>query len=48
MGSGQVPFSGKLGGKALKPGSYTAGLIARDAAGNVSEAKAASFTVVID
>jgi hypothetical protein len=46
-GASQVPFSGKLRGKALKPGSYNASLIARDAAGNVSEAKAASFTVVI-
>jgi len=46
-GASQVPFSGKVGGKALKPGSYSAGLSARDAAGNVSEAKAASFTVVL-
>jgi virginiamycin B lyase len=46
-GASRVPFSGKLGGKALKPGPYSASLIARDAAGNVSKAKAASFTVVI-
>jgi streptogramin lyase len=46
-GASQVPFSGKVAGKALKPGSYSASLSARDAAGNVSEAKAASFTVVL-
>jgi hypothetical protein len=46
-GASKVPFSGKLGGKALKPGSYKASLIARDAAGNVSAAKAAPFTVLV-
>ena len=45
-GASQLPFSGKLGGKALKPGSYSAGLVARDAAGNASAPQSATFTVI--
>ncbi|HVO53906.1 MAG TPA: hypothetical protein VMT37_05780 [Solirubrobacterales bacterium] len=46
QGANKVPFSGKLKGKALSPGSYRATLTARDAAGNISSPKLASFTIV--
>ena len=39
-------FSGRLGKKSLKPGSYRATLSARDAAGNVSAVRRLSFRVV--
>ena len=45
-GANSSPFSGKLNGKALSPGSYQASFLARDAAGNASAPKAAAFTVV--
>lgn len=46
QGANQVPFNGKLKGRALAPGGYRATLIARDAAGNASAPKLASFTIV--
>jgi streptogramin lyase len=44
-GANKFAFSGKVGGKALKPGSYQASLTARDAAGNTSAAATANFTI---
>jgi hypothetical protein len=41
-----VAFNGKLGRKALKPGSYTASITATDAAGNRSKVVHVKFTVV--
>jgi len=35
-GANAVPFSGRIGRKALKPGTYRAAFAARDAAGNSS------------
>jgi streptogramin lyase len=46
QGANKVSFSGKLKGKRLAPGRYRATLTARDAAGNTSAPKRASFTVV--
>lgn len=45
-GRNRVPFSGRLGRKALKPGRYRAVLIATDAAGNRSAPKRLTFKVV--
>ena len=45
-GAGSIPFNGKLNGRPLPPGSYVATVTAKDAAGNVSAAAGASFTVV--
>jgi virginiamycin B lyase len=45
-GASKLPFTGKLDGKALKPGAYSASLVARDAAGNASAPKVATFTIV--
>jgi hypothetical protein len=39
-------WSGKLGKRALKPGSYRASLTAKDGAGNRSQAKRLSFRIV--
>jgi streptogramin lyase len=44
-GPNLVPFTGKVAGKALAPGSYKATLGARDAAGNLSASKTAAFTI---
>ncbi|MEA2403470.1 MAG: hypothetical protein QOE08_117, partial [Thermoleophilaceae bacterium] len=41
-----VPFSGRIGTKALKPGNYRARLIATDGANNRSPISAKTFTVV--
>ncbi len=45
-GANSIRFSGRIGSKALKPGSYRALLTATDAAGNRSAPKSASFRVV--
>jgi hypothetical protein len=45
-GARRVAFSGRIGKRPLKPGSYRAVLIATDAAGNRSTAKSVTFTVV--
>jgi uncharacterized delta-60 repeat protein len=44
-GLNKVPFSGRIGGKALAPGSYQAVFTASDSAG-ASPSKALSFTIV--
>jgi hypothetical protein len=41
-----VKFSGRIGHKALKPGSYRLTIVATDAAGNKSKAKRIDFRVV--
>jgi len=41
-----VPFSGRIGKSALRPGSYTATITAIDPAGNRSKAVRVKFTVV--
>jgi hypothetical protein len=41
-----IPFSGRIGRKALKTGSYRAVVTARDAAGNVSQRRRAAFKIV--
>lgn len=46
QGANNVAFSGRIGRRALRPGSYRARVTARDAAGNVSKPSAAAFTVV--
>ena len=45
-GANALPFSGRIGRKALKPGTYRASLVAVDAAGNKSAAKTVGFKVV--
>jgi hypothetical protein len=45
-GANRKPFSGKIGKKTLRPGRYRALLVATDAAGNRSKAKAVGFRVV--
>jgi hypothetical protein len=45
-GSNRVPFSGRLGKRALKPGTYKATLVATDAAGRRSKPVSATFVVV--
>jgi hypothetical protein len=45
-GSRSTPFSGRLGGHVLAPGSYRAVVTATDANGAVSAARQVSFTVV--
>jgi hypothetical protein len=45
-GANAVPFSGRIGTKALKPGSYRATIVVADAAGNRSQAKSIGFKVV--
>ena len=37
-GNVSIPFSGKVGKRKLRPGTYTATFIVTDAAGNVSKA----------
>ena len=45
-GPNTVPFSGRIGKKALKPGSYRATLVATDEAGNKSLPARISFKIV--
>jgi streptogramin lyase len=45
QGANTVKFTGRIGRKALKPGSYRATATAKDAAGNVSRPSVASFTI---
>lgn len=45
QGANAIAFTNKVGKKRLKPGSYRASFVARDAAGNASAAKAVTFTV---
>jgi hypothetical protein len=45
-GSVAIPFSGRVGGARLKPGSYSASVTAIDAAGNRSRPATVSFKVV--
>jgi len=45
-GAIRVPFSGRLDGRALAPGRYTAALWATDSAGNSSKTKRLRFTVL--
>ena len=45
-GAQQIPFSGRLGAKALPLGTYRVTLIATDAAGNRSAPRRLSFTIV--
>ncbi|HUO75247.1 MAG TPA: PKD domain-containing protein [Solirubrobacteraceae bacterium] len=45
-GAVSIPFTGRLDGTRLLPGSYSATVVAIDAAGNRSQPKAVSFTVV--
>jgi Ca2+-binding RTX toxin-like protein len=45
-GVNRIAFSGRLGRRGLRPGSYKATIVAADAAGNVSAARAARFRVV--
>ena len=46
LGANAVPFTGRIGKKALKPASYRAVMTATDAAGNKSNARAIAFKVV--
>jgi hypothetical protein len=41
-----IPFSGRIGKKALKTGSYRALVTARDAAGNQSQQRKIGFKIV--
>jgi len=45
-GSNRKHFSGRIGKRALRPGSYVARVAARDAAGNVSKIATARFKVL--
>jgi PKD domain len=45
-GSVRVPFSGRIAGGALRPGSYTASVTAIDGSGNRSKPDRVKFTVV--
>jgi hypothetical protein len=45
-GANKVPFTGRLGKKALATGTYRATLVATDAAGHHSQARTATFVVV--
>ena len=40
------PFSGRIGGRSLRPGKYRATLVATDAAGNRSASRRLNFKVV--
>jgi virginiamycin B lyase len=46
QGANTVRFGGRVGGRALRPGTYRLTASARDAAGNRASAPAASFTVL--
>lgn len=41
-----MAFTGRIGRKALKPGSYRATVTAKDAAGNASKPSTTNFTIV--
>jgi hypothetical protein len=45
-GAAKVPFSGRIGSKALKPGGYRAAITPTDAAGAQGKTRSAKFTVV--
>ena len=45
-GTTAVPFSGRIGSKALKPGSYRLGVVVTDVAGNRSAAQRTKFRIV--
>jgi hypothetical protein len=45
-GPRSLPFSGRIGRKALSPGRYRVRISAKDAAGNASKAGTASFRIV--
>ena len=45
-GAGSMPFSGRIGNKALKPGKYRVGVTGTDAEGKRSTVRRASFTIV--
>jgi hypothetical protein len=45
-GPNAVPFSGRIGNKALKPATYRGSLVATDTAGNKSKPKTIGFKVV--
>ena len=45
-GTNSIVFSGRIGGRALKPGKYKATLTVADTAGNRSKPKTLVFTVV--
>jgi hypothetical protein len=45
-GASKLAFSGRIGKRALKPGSYVLVAVARDASGNVSAAKSVAFKIV--
>jgi hypothetical protein len=45
-GSNTRRFGGRIGGRQLKPGTFRAGFVATDAAGNRSRRKRVSFTIV--
>ena len=45
QGVNRVVFTGRIGRRALRPGSYRAIATAKDAAGNASAPSAASFTI---
>lgn len=45
-GAARIAFSGRIGRKALRPGSYRAQVTAKDGAGNASKVASASFRIV--
>ena len=45
-GNVSIPFSGKVGKRKLRPGTYKATFIVTDAAGNVSKASSLVFKIV--
>ena len=45
-GASRVPFSGRVGRKPLKPGSYVIRATPTDAAGNTGEARSTTITIV--
>jgi virginiamycin B lyase len=46
QGGNEIAFTGRIGRRALKPGSYRATVTAKDAAGNKSKTSTAGFTIV--
>jgi hypothetical protein len=45
-GAHRVPFSGRIGRRALRPGKYRAAIVAADASGKRSKPALTSFTIV--
>jgi hypothetical protein len=45
-GSNSIPFNGKVGGKTLKPGTYTMTITATNVAGQTSTPQSLTFTIV--